>query len=276
MTHQVSITTALTLIISVQGCSKPHNTVVPPLEPSPATISVNIPEQFHWILASKPHVVSFIIADSSIVSVSTDTTKKELPFISNSIYRLSIVPGSSPSIQLHIDSTAAETKALDLTATVSTHGQIINLEATQSASCKGGIDSRYVRLFDLLAPPPSSSIGVESHWTDTSTVVVCHGKTPLKQQIIHHYTLLGERSWQRKHTLEIQRATEIDINGVELDSRNPITVKGNGSGIAKLLIDPETGLVLQSSSTSDLSLSVTTSRGIFPFQQHSTTEITVQ
>jgi hypothetical protein len=276
MTYPVSITTILTLIISLQGCSKPHNNVVPPSESSPATTLVNAPEQFHWTLASKPRVVSFLITDSSIVSVSTDTTKKELPFISNSIYRLSIVPGSSPGIQLHIDSTAVGNQALDLTATVSAQGQITNLEASQSASCKGGINPRFVRLFDLLASPPSSSIGIGSHWADTSTAIVCHGRTPLRQQIIHHYTLLRERLWQENHVLEIQRATQIEIEGLEVDSLNPITAKGSGSGITKLLIDPETGLVLQSSSTSDLSLSVITSRGIFPFQQHDTTKIIMQ
>lgn len=275
MTYRVSTIIVLTLIMSAQGCSKPHNNVVPPSASSPVATSANIPEQFHWTLLSKSRAVSFQIIDSSIVSVNTDTTKKELPFISNSVYRLSIVPGNSPGIQLHIDSTAGN-QVVDLTATVSPRGQIINFEATQPASCKGGIDPRFVRLLDLFASPPSSSIGIGTHWADTSTVIVCHGRTPLKQQIIHRYMLLGERSWQGKHALEIQRSTQIEIEGLQADSQDPITAKGNGSGTTNLLIDPETGLILQSSSTSDLSLSVITSRGIFPFQQHSTTKIIAQ
>jgi hypothetical protein len=276
MTHQVSITTILTLIVTAEGCSKPHNHVMPPATSSPVTISVNTPKYFRWTLASKPHSVSFQIADSSIVSVNTDTTKKELPFISNSTYGLSVVPGSPPHIRLHIDSTSDGKKELDLTAIVSPHGQVTDLQAIHSASCRGGINPRFVRLFDLFASPPSTSIAAGSHWTDTSIVVVCHGRTPLRQQIIHSYTLIGESSWRERHILEIQRVTQIEIGEVQVDSQNPVTAKGSGAGLATLLIDPESGLVLQSSGTSDLSLSVITSRGMFPFRQHGVTSIIAQ
>jgi len=272
MNHQVSMAMILTLTISSQGCSKPHNIIIPPTS-APVTTVVKTPEQFRWKLGSKLHVTSYQIDDSSVVSVSTDTTRKEVPFVSTSIYGLSITPGNPPGIRLHIDSTANGDQALDLTATVSPQGQITNLQTAQSSSCKGGISPRFVRLFDLLASSPSTPIGIGDYWTDTSTVVVCHGKTPLRQQIIHSYTLVRQSSWQERHALEIHRTTQIEIDGLQQDSQNPVTAKGSGTGLGTLLIDPETGLVLHSDGTSDLSLSVITSRGIFPFRQHGVTRI---
>lgn len=215
--------------------------------------------------------------------MSMDTISKQKPFVSSSLYKIVIAPGTLSTVHLHVDSTSIEqqglqqlSSSLDFNATISSTGEITNLYAVEPPMCKDGIDPKSTRLLDLIIPAPHLPVSLGDQWTDTSTTMICHGKTALEQQAIRSYKLLRELPWENRNTLEIESRTSIKLHGFPTDSINPITAEGGGSGIGLLTLDAETGLLLKSFSTSDLSLLITTSRGRFPVSQHSVIRITQQ
>lgn len=270
---QKSISILLMLAIFASGCSTPMNKPgSPPV--TPVSQSSHVPAQFRWSPTTVPYTSQYRVDDSSTVSITNDSTGKEVLLISSTIYDLALKQDGKLSVDLHIDSASTDTthwqtqSAAHAIATISLRGQIIDLRSTTPTSCKSGIDPEFARLSDLIIALPANPAAIGSQWADTSSTVICHGKIALLQRTIRNYKLLAELSQRNKPVIQLQRITMAQITGVPADSTTSITANGTGSSTATLLLDRDTGKLLESVGTSDLSLSVTTSRGIFPFQQH--------
>jgi hypothetical protein len=262
------------------GCSTPMNKprsppVTPISEPSHA------PRRFRWLPTAIPYSSRYRIDDSSTVSITNDSTGKEVLIISSAVYSLVLTQGEKLTIDLHIDSASTDTAHRQTqpephtTATLSTQRQISDLRSTTSTSCRTGMDPRLARLFDLIIPFSPNPATIGSQWADTSSIIICQGKIAFRQHIIRNYKLLAELSQQNRPVIQLQRTTELEMEGVPTDSANLTTANGTGSSTATLLLDRDTGELLESVGTSNLSLSVITSRGIFPFRQHSKLKIKI-
>jgi len=270
---QKSIPTFLMLAIFASGCSTPMNKPrSPPV--TPISEPFRVPAQFRWLPTTIPYASRYRVDDSSTVSITNDSTGKEVLLISSTIYDLALKQDGKLAVDLHIDSASTDTthwqtqSATQAIATLSLRGQIIDLRSTTPTSCKSGIDPKFARLSDLVIALPASPATTGSQWADTSSTVICHGKIALIQRMIRNYKLLAELSQRNKRVIQLQRITIAQITGIPADSTNSITASGTGSGTATLFLDQDTGKLLESVGTSDLSLLVTTSRGIFPFRQH--------
>lgn len=275
----------LILIISMfaifaLGCSTPMNKPGPP-PVTPVSEPSHVPRGFRWSPTVIPYSSRYRVDDSSTVSITNDSSGKEVLIISSAVYSLVLTQGEKLTIDLHIDSASTDTAHWQTqpephaTATLSAQGQISDLRSTTPTSCSTGMDPRFTRLFDLIIPFSPNPATIGSQWTDTSSIIICHGKIALRQDVIRNYRLLAELSQQNRPAIQLERTTEVEMEGVPTDSTNLITANGTGSSTATLLLDRETGELLESVGTSDLSLSVITSRGKFPFRQHSKLNIKI-
>lgn len=278
MTDPELISLISMLAILVSGCSAPINKpgsppITPILEP------LHAPKQFHWSPTAIAHSSQYRVNDSSTVSITNDSTGKEVLLISSIIYNLVLIQGKELTLNLHIDSTSTDSarqqvqSGLHATATLSAQRQIADLHSTTSTSCKTGMDPRFTPLFDLIIPLSPNPATIGSQWADTSTMIICYGKITLRQRIIRNYTLLAELLQQNRPAVQLRRITVAEMEGLRSEPTDSITANGTGSGTAILFLDRDTGALLESIGTSNLSLSVITSRGIFPFRQHSKVKI---
>ncbi len=270
------------LTLFAWGCSSSVNKPgTPPVRPVPE--SLNTSKEFHWYPTLLAHSSRYRVDDSSTVSITSDSTRKEVLLASSTIYSLALTQGKKLTVDLRLDSISTDSTnsmpsqmqpKVHATATLSARGQIVDLHSTTPISCQGGMDPRFVRLSELIILLPPNPVVIGNEWADTSTSIICHGRIALKQYVVRNYRLLSALSLQNRPVVQLQRTASVKTEGVPADSTNSIVTSGTGSSSTILFVDQDTGELLKSTGTSDLFLSVTTSRGIFPFQQHS--KITVE
>ena len=272
------------LILSIAACSTGH----PPTPASPVSAprsdSVPISGTTGWAPRLSPGKWHYLIRDSSTISMTNDTTGHTEPIESTAIYDLSIADSEnmfiltsrvdSLSVNSHLPTRkAAETsEPLELHGVLSSRGRFTATGAVASVSCTGNSVSPSSRLQELLVILPTSVIRVGDKWSDTSSTTICHGKIPLTQTLIRNYELMKSSTCQ-PGTVEVQRMVSNTLTSSSADSNYHLDASGSGTATSVLCLDTNTGVLLESNGQSHLELTVTTSRGKFPFTQNTTTHI---
>lgn len=275
------ITVPLLLLAGMTDCSR--SVGVPPVSPPSPTPDVAVTTRpTYWNPKPTGAPSHYLVIDSSIVSINNDTSNKHIPFVTTATYELTF-RSQHDSFSVHIrtdsitilSSQSATNPRVSLlfTAVMSPHGGLSQLEGESSTSCNRGLDPLAGRIFDLVTPLPRAPADTTTEWTDTTTAIICRGKTALKQFVIRRYRFLSDTTWNNKSAVKAHRATSITIEGTSPDSSNHTAATGSGSSEATLFLDRSTGELLKSDGQSQLVLTITTSRGSFPFKQSSSTHI---
>lgn len=271
--------TALLLGIMI-ACSPTLHTT-PTRSPTKSSIAPQ-PERASWQLSHRAATLHYVVHDSSVLSISTDTIAKEIPFITTAFLQLvTSALGDSFQFNARIDSSSVRSElqtkssvdtSLQVSGIISHQGGIIQLHPTGISSCKVGIEPVFGRIAELfIRMPPRIIIG--SQWTDTSTAPICYGKTSLRQTSIRSYRLIADTTWQGDSALKVDRSTILSVSGLEADSSKHISATGIGSSTATLFLDRVTGEVLETLTRGIVTLTITSGRGTFPFRQISYTEV---
>lgn len=270
-----------TLLVGIMTACSPTLHTAPTRSPAKSPVAPQS-ERPSWQLSHRAAILHYTVRDSSVLSISTDTIAKEIPFVTAASMQLALSAlGDSFHFIAHIDSLNVHSdlqrkSSLDtslwVSGIISHQGAITELQPMGISSCKVGIEPVLGRVAELLIRmPPRIFIG--SQWTDTSTTLICHGKTPLRQISIRSYRLIADTAWQGDSALKVDQSTTLSVSGLETDSSKHISATGTGSSKATLFLDRVTGEVLESLRYGTVTLNITSERGTFPFRQTSYTEL---
>jgi hypothetical protein len=268
------------------GCSTPGSTT-PGLPASPKRQPSVAPEQQRQSMVElRAGTYQYLVEDSSVIVLNNDTSIKQLPFKTSAIYTLSLIPKDDLfSLSVKVESLTVNTQlqtvktihdslvSLSFSALVSKQGVILQLVGHQLSICTGGIDGTASRILEISVVHPPIPVTIGSKWADTLTATICHGRTTLLQHNTRSYQVLAFATWHNRAALQIQRIVATTITEIAADSTHHILANGSGTGSSSILIDQESGALLESIGESELTLTVTTSRGVFPFKQDATTHI---
>ena len=226
----------------------------------------------------------YLIRDSSTISISNDTTARVEPIESTTIYTVSVTDSNNLlHLTGHIDSLlvnsrlSTKVRSDTSTATVSSglisrQGHLMRVTDASSMTCSTGSLSSSSRLAELLIflPPHPAKIG--DKWSDTTSATACHGKIPLTQTAVREYELLDFSSCPAE-SVRVRRTVSNTFTGSSAESTNHLSASGSGTGSSVLCLERNTGALVSSDGQSRLELTVTTTRGVFPFTQNTTTHI---
>jgi hypothetical protein len=283
-----SVIGGICLIASLQACSTNRSLPSPTSRtPAPANSGVVEAHNNSWAPRVSEGRWRYLIQDSSMISINNDTTARVEPIKSTTIYTISVVDSNnSLRITGHVDSlllnsrlpTRARTDtgmAKELSGLISRQGRLTTVSDIAPTGCAAGAVSASSRLLELLTFLPPHPVKVGDKWSDTVSTTTCHGKIPLTQTAVRNYELLDLSSCQRGGT-QVRRIVSNTLTGSSSETVNHLSASGFGTATSILCLDRATGALQSSDGQSRLELTVTTTRGVFPFTQNTNTHIEIR
>jgi hypothetical protein len=95
-------------------------------------------------------------------------------------------------------------------------------------------------------------------WTDSATTNSCSGSIPVTSTTVRRYRVVGETSGSNRGVL-LERQDRTTLSGEGSQGQHRVRLKSDGSGTAQVVIDAETGAVLESNGVHTASVVVTAS-----------------
>ena len=283
-----SCTIGVCSIFFLQGCSTttPASSTVPVPSPRVDSTSTKSPS-INWEPAILPGKWRYLIQDSSTVSINNDTTTRVEPIESVMHYTMGVTDsGGTLFITGQVDSLLVNSRLpgkvkTDTSVTVTFHNSISKrghlgaVASVDEKNCTGGNAFPVSRISELVITLPVHSLKVGDRWSDTSSTTTCHGKIPLMHRAVREYELVDLTSCNHDG-VRVQRVVSDTFTGSSTESTNHLSASGSGTSRSILCLDRNTGILLTSDGQSRIELVVTTTRGVFPFTQKTSTHITTQ
>jgi hypothetical protein len=232
-----------------------------------------------------PATLHYLIRDSSLISIDNDTSARVEPIQALILYTISLADSSGLFVfsgridSLLLNSHIATKSTTNTNYQSAVHGVVSKRGRLPQPSvipiaCSSANSSPALRITELLIPLPTGSINVGEKWSDTLSTTICRGKFPLTDTAKQEYELLDlscSNGGARIHRIVVDTFT-----GSSTESTNYLSASGSGSGSSILCVERNTGELLESTGQSELRLTVTTTRGVFPFTQKTNTHIEKQ
>jgi hypothetical protein len=283
-----SLRISASLIFCLGACSTARSAPSTAPSPSPRSDSTGIELPSNtWIPKIVPGVRHYLIQDSSTISINNDTTAHVEPIESTMLYTVSVTD-SSGSLLLtgQVDSLLVNsrlptkpktdtTEVSKLHGAISRQGRLNNTVLANEKSCTTGSVSPSSRIGELLITLPVYPLKSGDKWSDTSSTTTCHGKIPLTHTAVREYELL-DLSTCDHNGAKVHRVVSDSFTGSSTESTNHLSASGSGTASSILCLDRTTGALSASDGESRLELTVTTTRGVFPFTQKTSTHIRLQ
>ena len=280
------ISTRIAILISTLSACAQGRSVVPPSPQSEPVIPKASAENKSWVPQIAAGIYRYIIEDSSIISINDDTITKSVPITSTMIYSLSI-DRSRDSIVLmgKVDSAIIDSriprrnpfaniaKDKEFHAILSIRGQLISAAKDSSSACSSSSSPTISPIYELILPVRQEELKIGDKWMDTVSSTSCHGRTPLIQQVIRTFEVKQFTTHDNQSTVEIVRNSSITFAGTTTDPGSQLSARGSGTAITTMIFDQSTATLLESNSQIESALTVITSRGKFPFTQHTISHI---
>jgi len=282
---QRAISTAL-LILPVAACTRSRAPSVPVPTTTTRVDSSSMDRNDSWTPKVTAGTSRYLIRDSSVISINNDTSARAEPIESAILYTISLQDSSgSLAVQGRVDSlflsshlsrksTTDTSQGAEVHGVVSKSGHTTQISIT-STPCTGTNASPVLRINELLIPLPMYSIKVGDKWSDTLSTTICRGRIPIAQVAERDYELLDLSSCP-SGGVRVRQTVVSTFTGSSPEGTNHLSASGSGTGSSTLCIDRSTGVLLESHGQSELQLTVTTTRGIFPFTQKNSTRIEKQ
>lgn len=235
-----------------------------------------------WTPALHTGIYSFAIRDSAFISVGIDTTHTIATQTTTFVSLVITTRGDSLQLNGKIDSIFHASGQQVIRDTMTTFDQHVMtsstghppVEAAQTnVDCTKKLDPRDARIFEIIPSYPGHPVKVGDKWSDTVSTTSCHGKTALLQVNTREYELLELADWKGHNAAKVRRVVTSTIGQAATTMNAHLNATGLGSGTSTLYLDLSNGILLQSSGQANSKLTVTTSRGAFPFIQTLHTEI---
>lgn len=187
-----------------------------------------------------------VVRDSFVVTLDFSIRVQrngEFPRVTGTLDRLQREPGGRTS-----QAGPAVALPLAFTGRVASGGLTLDSVAgrviTTVTDCENpglnqmSVVQRSVSIAPLLLRPGTS-------WTDSSTVKACSGTIPVELTAIRTYTVAGEAQEAAGAAIVIERSERIKAEGEGSQGQHRIGLQATGSGSARLLLEPGSGLLRQ-------------------------------
>lgn len=272
----------------VGGCSSSRvQTSTSPTSVTRRDSTVRAVPSIGWSPEMKPGKWHYIIHDSSIISITNDSNAQARPIESTTSYTVTVTDSANLLVlNVHMDSmTVTSQRSTPRTISDTAHAQFRTVISKQNhlisplqqlTTCTTASSPQTVRLGELLIPLPITHVNARDKWTDSSATIVCHGRVMLTESRITEYELTDSISCKQSDAVAIHRTVSSTFTGSSAEGNSHLSAGGSGTGSAILCLERSTGLLLTSSGESRLDLTATTSRGVFPFTQKTTTDIQIR
>jgi hypothetical protein len=99
----------------------------------------------------------------------------------------------------------------------------------------------------------------ETTWTDSVSIPTCQGSIPTTLTRIHTYRVKGELSIDRRTVLVVDRTDKMTVTGEGAQEQHRVKLRADGTGSARLQLDPLTGAVIRSDSHQSSIVAITAS-----------------
>lgn len=269
------------------GCSR-NRMPEPVSKPGASRETVEASTQDSWLPTQVAGTIRYLIQDTASISISGDSTHT-VPIQSSTLYSITLTSSNdsfvltgrtesrSTNAHEHTSKSVADTATLlEFHAAVSRSGRVASLAGNNASTCGEGVDPVVTRIFELAVFYPARRLKVGDRWADTISVTTCRGKTSLVQKTIRQYELVQFETWRGHDTAKIQRSSSSVFTGASIDSKNHLSTSGSGSSETTIHTDRFTGSLLESDSQSHSMLSISTTRGTYPFSQTIATHVEAQ
>jgi hypothetical protein len=236
-----------------------------------------------------PHLIAaklrYFIHDSSTISINGDTTVAVVPIESTMIFSVSTSDSNNLLIvnsqidSFYVNSSRSTKTKPDTSIRSNMHmvaskeGRFLDLTEAGPLDCTVVNASSPSRIGEVLIALPLNAITVGDKWSDTVSTTSCRGRIALTHRIVRQYELLDFSSCPQTNAAKVRGVITDTLVGSSTESNNHLSAHGFGNAISMICIDANTGTLLESDTQSHLELTVTTTRGAFPFIQNSNTHI---
>jgi hypothetical protein len=110
-----------------------------------------------------------------------------------------------------------------------------------------------------VVPRLPAQVLAETTWTDSVSIPTCQGSIPTTLTHIHTYHVKGEQSIGRRAVLVVERTDKMTVTGEGAQGQHRMKLRADGTGSARLQLDPSTGAVLRSDSRQSSMVEITAS-----------------
>lgn len=262
-------------------------TTTPPSRPSnspePVRESLTGSSETGWLPKQVPGDEHYFLIDTVVISTSTDSSHTrssetkifysfKLTHVDDSLVFAARADSFIINTGISSQKTVTDTELTrEFHGVLSAIGQISSL--SKSSYCTTGVAPIAVRVFELTLSYPRKTLKVGDEWIDTVSTTICRGKIVVLQQSIRQYRLIGFSSWNRYSVARILRNVSSTFSTNVQNPRNTLIATGFGKSQAIIVVDQESGVLLESSANSESTFLITTSRGVFAFTQNISTHI---
>jgi DNA-binding cell septation regulator SpoVG len=275
------------LVASVAACAGSGSAVRPPAAPQPRDTRSASHDASRWTPQRGTGAWTYQVTTDASVSLAGDTAGQNVPVHTDATYAVAL-SGTAPPLTLTgmIDSVTVRRGSripappVERSPIASFHGivdadgaveQLVS-DAVDTTMCPGGVDPLMGAVRGLFVRTPAE-LAAGSAWQDTVSTISCRERVPVTTTVVRAYRLDGSAYWQGVPALRVERTSTIVIQSAPQDSAR-LTVSGTGSGSATLLLDPGTGMLLESRGSSSASITVLTVGASLAFTQQATENIT--
>ena len=273
------------LALALSACNQGRSVISPSPE-LPHAIQKRPSEVKSWMPQIATGIYHYAIRDSSTISINSDTATQIVPITSTTIYSLSIdtmgdsavlvgkvdsAMTNSPLARKNSSATTAQIK--EVHGIFSARGQLRLAMKDSLLICSSSSNPIDSRIYELILPVRQEGLKIGDSWTDTISITNCHGKTPVDQRVIRNFTVNQFTTWNDRPAVEIARNSSFTFTGTVTDPNSHLSTHGTGTGTATMYFDRKTASLLESNSQTESTVVVITSRGEFPFIQHTISQI---
>lgn len=96
-------------------------------------------------------------------------------------------------------------------------------------------------------------------WTDSTSSTVCSGSIPVTLTALRSYRVIGETDTGGRSGILLERQDRTLSTGEGSEGQHRVQLKGEGAGQSQILIDSDTGVLIETTGTNTTTLTVTTS-----------------
>lgn len=276
-----TILTQIGLLLVVVGCT-PTTTAshtAPAMHTKDASTVKPATNKWKPLIAAGKY--SYIIRDSARISITADSTQS-IPIETTTFLSVnSTIENDSIQLDGSLDSlirTMNQVTVRDTTGISRLKVRLSNLgrfpeASTSNTDCRKKVNPIQLRITEIMPSYPADTMKVGDAWSDTISTTSCHGKTLLVQENIRKFEVLELGSWQQYFSVKIRRLITSTVSNAPGTLSNRITATGTGWSSSIIFVNTVDGSLLKSVGDAHSKLSVTTSRGVFPFVQILHTDI---
>jgi hypothetical protein len=271
------------LLLLAAACAPgapPPSTPVPEPEAPRAPAPAPAAESRSWSFRYAAGARRYRVESEATVELRADTGSRRAPIRTTAIVTLAAQPSTTAgaptpggpsdvgalSVTVTVDSfaiqlgdaipSAADTlpSRATFSATMTALGRLTTAIGDSGAAC-GPTAPLAAAAREVIVPVPAT-LEIGGRWSDSSSVTVCSGGTPVTVGTVRDYEVTGRETVDGTPAVRVRRTETFTLAGARRVAGRQIVITGRGTGEGTLHFDPAAGAYLGGRAESESELSV--------------------